>query len=146
MDHPTTYAPWRGETVPTRLLEVASLLEACRATFVRIARDSRWQPLGGSLAAEDQEILASRDPNVTSGETFAGFDLVCATVTNFMEVAAGHLAAMAALYRSGEVFFSPRPASKGRLGERRSRGLGDRPRRQLRLSASACVPGGVQGR
>lgn len=100
--------------VMARLGELAGLAEACRTAFLTVGSASNWEPAPGSDGAKVREALNTVDPAVTADGTAAdgipaGFELVQDVVVTYLQVAAGHLAGLAALYRSGEAMFPPIP-------------------------------------
>lgn len=96
------------EEARVRLEELAELAEACRQVFLAYA-ESRWDPVPESPAALARPEIIKTDPATNSGGVTAGFDLVSEVIVTYLEVAANHLGGIAALYRSGEVMFSPVP-------------------------------------
>ncbi|WP_458107699.1 hypothetical protein M1D51_19535 [Arthrobacter sp. R3-55] len=91
-----------------RLAELAGLADAGRTAFLALA-ESAWQPAENSAAARAKIDVTAKDPATSSADILAGFDLVSEVVVSYLEVAANHLGGLAALYRSGEVMFSPLP-------------------------------------
>ncbi|SHP27371.1 Uncharacterised protein [Mycobacteroides abscessus subsp. abscessus] len=99
--------PEQNEHVQRRLNELAELAEACRDAFLRTAATSHWQPGNRSPAAKVAAHLEKLDP--------AGFTLISEVVITYLEIAAGHLGGIAALYRSGEAMFPPLPLARSVL-------------------------------
>nr|WP_143545563.1 hypothetical protein [Rhodococcus sp. 15-1154-1] len=99
-------------TSANRLEDLAQLAEACRETFLAVAADSHWAPAPRSAASQAKRLASSQDPASTSVGHMAGFDLVSEVLVTYLEVAAGHLAGLAALYRGGEVMFPPLPLAR----------------------------------
>lgn len=91
-----------------RTAELAELADAGRTAFLALAK-SAWQPAEDSAAASAKIALTAKDPATSSVGILPGFDLVSEVVVTYLEVAANHLGGLAALYRSGEVMFSPLP-------------------------------------
>lgn len=102
-------------TSANRLEELAQLAEACRETFLSVAADSHWQPAPRSAASQAKRLASSHDPASTSVGHMAGFDLVSEVIVTYLEVAAGHLAGLAALYRGGDVMFSTLPLARSTI-------------------------------
>lgn len=99
--------PEQDEQVQHRINELAELAEACRDAFLSTAETSHWQPARRSPAAKLTVDLAQLDPS--------GFTLVSKVVVTYLEIAAGHLAGIAALYRSGQAMFPPLPLARSVL-------------------------------
>ncbi len=99
--------PEQDEQVQHRLNELAELAEACRDAFLSTAETSHWQPANRSAAAKLAVDLEQLDP--------AGFTLVSEVVVAYLEIAAGHLGGIAALYRSGQAMFPPLPLARSVL-------------------------------
>lgn len=99
--------PEQDEQVQHRLNELAELAEACRDAFLSTAETSHWQPVNRSPAAKLTVDLEQLDP--------AGFILVSEVVVTYLEIAAGHLGGIAALYRSGQAMFPPLPLARSVL-------------------------------
>lgn len=98
--------------VSERLNELAHLAEACRTTFLGVAAESHWRPHPDSAAARALSACVEADPASNSDGVLAGFDLISEVVVTYLEVAAGHLGGLAALYRSGEAMFPPLPLAR----------------------------------
>lgn len=97
------------DAISARLNDLAGLADACRDAFLTVAAESHWRPAPGSSAAVAQVRLDTEDPAVSDDGVLGGFSLVSEVIVTYLEVAAGHLGGLAALYRSGEVMFPPLP-------------------------------------
>ncbi len=97
----------QDEQVQRRLNELAGLADACRDAFLGTAETSHWRPAIRSPAAKLKVELDQLDP--------VGFTLVSEVIVTYLEIAAGHLAGLAALYRSGEAMFPPLPLARSVL-------------------------------
>lgn len=99
--------PEQEAQVRHRLNELAELAEACRDAFLSTAQTSHWQPAIPSPATKLKVDLDQVDPD--------GFTLVSEVIVTYLEIAAGHLGGLAALYRSGEAMFPPLPLARSVL-------------------------------
>lgn len=99
--------PKQDKQVRHRLNELAELAAACRDAFLGTAEKSHWHPAERSVAAKLAVDLERIDP--------AGFTLISEVVVTYLEIAAGHLGGLAALYRSGEAMFPPLPLARSVL-------------------------------
>ncbi|GIT78489.1 hypothetical protein LLS1_01580 [Leifsonia sp. LS1] len=90
-----------------RLEEIAELYLLCRDTFHDVSSQFRWLPQPGSPAAIDAEMMPSPDPLLEAAPGETGHRLIVEVVQTYLLTASGHMGGLAALYSSGEVFFSP---------------------------------------
>lgn len=90
-----------------RLIELSALFLKCRDTFHEISDRYRWAPEPGSPAAEDAAELPSPDPQVLEPHGETGHRMIAEVVHTFLLTSSGHLGALASLYASHEVLFSP---------------------------------------
>lgn len=95
------------DAIRVRLNELAELAEGYRTAFLRTAAASHWRPADDSPAAAMATAVTRLDP--------AGFTLISEVIVTYLEIAAGHLAGLAALYRSGEATFPPPPLARSVL-------------------------------
>jgi hypothetical protein len=98
-----------------RLEQLATVMLACRETHLQISKEFHWHPGPGSRAAADAEVLAAVDSNPNEDGIFAGPVLLSEVVATYLDIAAGHLAGMAAVYRACEVFFAPVPLARSTM-------------------------------
>lgn len=102
----TTHHQQDGQ-VQQRLNELSELAEACRDAFLSTAEATHWRPADRSPAAKLAVDLEPFDP--------ASFTLISEVVVTYLEIAAGHLGGIAALYRSGQAMFPPLPLARSVL-------------------------------
>lgn len=93
-----------------RLADLSDVARACRTAFLETSSSTHWRPTTGSHAAIFAATIA--DPATSSEGICAGFDLVTEVTVTYLEVAAAHMAGIAALFRSGEVMFPPLPLAR----------------------------------
>ena len=103
MSHWQEASPEFGE----RLIELSALFLKCRDAFHEISDRYRWTPEPGSPAAEDAAKLPSPDPQVVEPHGETGYRLIAEVVQTFLLTSSGHLGALASLYASQEILFSP---------------------------------------
>lgn len=86
---------------------LAQVVSSCRDAFHEIADTYHWKPAVDSPAAADAAALPSPDPQITEPGGETGHRLIAEAIQIFLLSASGHLGALAGLYRSAEVLFSP---------------------------------------
>jgi hypothetical protein len=96
-----------GGAAETRLLELAELCHICRLAFHMTADRFHWRPALESAAEVLAEALPSPDPLLVAPRVETGHRLVAGVVQTYLLTAAGHLGGLSALYRTGEVLFTP---------------------------------------
>lgn len=98
-----------------RLDQLAELCLACRAAFLETADRFHWQPAPGSPAQALAAALPSPDPLLTAPRAETGHRLITGVVQTYLLTAAGHLGGLSALYRTGEVWFTPGMVVRGTI-------------------------------
>lgn len=115
-----------------RLDQLADLMAECRARLHGLADDFHWRPRPASQAALDRYALQKHfshaaaeaaspappagyldDAGIRSVVDGASeFVLMSEVVATYLDIAAGYLASMSALYRAREVFYGPLPLAR----------------------------------
>jgi hypothetical protein len=94
-------------TTVERLSKVADLLLKFREAFQEISNLYHWSPAPNSPADQAAIELSSLDPLIADSRRENDHQLIAEVVRLFLLSASGHLGALASLYKSGEVSFSP---------------------------------------
>jgi hypothetical protein len=102
-----------GGAAQARLLELAELCHICRVAFHMTADRFHWRPALGSAAEVLAAVLPSPDPLLAAPRVETGHRLVAGVVQTYLLTAAGHLGGLSALYRAGEVLFTPGMVVRG---------------------------------
>jgi hypothetical protein len=90
-----------------RLVDLSTLFLHCREVFVEVNDRYRWSPGPESGAAKAAADLPSPDTRVPDPTGETGHRMIAEVVQTFLLTASGHLGALASLYASVEVHFSP---------------------------------------
>ncbi|NKR12637.1 hypothetical protein A5N17_17425 [Arthrobacter sp. D2] len=91
----------------TRLVDLSALFVHCREAFLAVNDRYRWSPGPESGAAKAAADLPSPDPGVPDPTGETGHRMIAEVIQIFLHTASGHLGALASLYASAEVHFSP---------------------------------------
>lgn len=110
---PTDGTVAAGGAAQARLLELAELCHLCRVAFHMTADQFHWRPALESAAEVVAAALPSPDPLLAPPRVETGHRLIAGVVQTYLLTAAGHLGGLSALYRTGEVLFTPGMVVRG---------------------------------